>query len=279
MSGWIKLYRDIQDHWIWKSDHRLKWWLDILLTVNHADSKVLIGGKLIECKRGQSVMSIETWAKRWGVTKKAVKDFLILLQNDSMLLLENIKITTRITVCNYDNYQSEVNGQETDRKRKRNGQETDSAPKQECKEGIKNDKNILLSDLSESDDHYTKIAYSFWVLFKAKLQEYEIESTDLSRAKAKNWVNPVRLMYVIDKRNDSELREIFQFLKAEKPKSTGFAWSKNIRSTETLRKQFEKLLTEARMLQNSINNGKSTNHKGGTDEQFLKVIGSHLSVK
>ena len=117
MSGWIKLYRDIQYHWIWKSDNRLKWWLDILLTVNHNDSKVLIGGKLVECKRGQSVMSLETWGKRWGVTKKAVKDFFILLQNDSMLQLENIKITTRITVCNYDIYQSEVNGQETDRKR------------------------------------------------------------------------------------------------------------------------------------------------------------------
>jgi hypothetical protein len=138
MAGWIKLYRDIQTHWIWKSDHRLKWWLDILLTVNHVDSKVLIGGKLIECKRGQSVMSLETWARRWGVTKKSIRDFFELLQNDSMLVYESLQITTRITVCNYDNYQSEVNGQETDSKRKRNGQETGSAPKQE---GIKNDKN------------------------------------------------------------------------------------------------------------------------------------------
>jgi hypothetical protein len=141
MEGWIKIHRHIKDHWIWKSDHRLKWWLDILLTVNHADAKVLIKGNLIDCKRGQSVRSLETWAKDWNVTKKTVKEFFELLQKDSMLLYESIKISTRITVCNYDNYQTEVNGSETQSKRKVNGSETDTTPKQECKEEIKNDNN------------------------------------------------------------------------------------------------------------------------------------------
>jgi hypothetical protein len=136
MEGWIKIHRQIKDHWLWKSDHRLKWWLDILLTVNHADTKVLIKGNLIDCKRGQSVRSLETWAKDWNVTKKTVKEFFELLQKDSMLLYESIQISTRITVCNYDNYQTEVNAKETKGKRIVNGEETDTTPKQECKEGI-----------------------------------------------------------------------------------------------------------------------------------------------
>src|SRR5665648_46695 len=140
MEGWIKIHRHIKDHWIWKSDHRLKWWLDILLTVNHADTKILIKGNLIECKRGQSVRSLETWAKDWNVTKKTVKDFFMLLQKDSMLVYESIQISTRITVCNYDNYQTEVNGTDTQRKRKVNGEYTETTPKQEGKEGIKNEK-------------------------------------------------------------------------------------------------------------------------------------------
>src|SRR5574343_487987 len=146
MAGWIKIYREIQDHWIWKSDHRFKWWVDILLNVNHSDSKILIRGKLVECKRGQSVMSLETWGKRWNVTKKTVKDYFELLQKDSMLVYENIQITTRITVCNYDKYQSEVNGQETKSKRTVNGQETVTTPKQECKEEIKNEKKYIEDD-------------------------------------------------------------------------------------------------------------------------------------
>jgi len=140
MEGWIKIHRKLKDHWLWQSERRLKWWIDILLTVNHCDSKVLIKGNLIECKRGQSVRSLDTWAKDWNVTKKTVKEFFELLQKDSMLLYEGIKITTRITVCNYDDYQEIVNTKETKGKRKVNGEETDTTHKQECKEGIKNDK-------------------------------------------------------------------------------------------------------------------------------------------
>ena len=31
MAGWIKIYRDIQEHWIWQDANKLKWWLDIIL--------------------------------------------------------------------------------------------------------------------------------------------------------------------------------------------------------------------------------------------------------
>ena len=141
MEGWIKIHRKIKDHWLWSSDHRLKWWLDILLTVNYSDTKVLIKGNLIECKRGQSVRSLETWAKDWNVTKKTVKEFFELLQKDSMLVYESIKISTRITVCNYDSYQDVVNTTETISKRQVNAEYTEPTPKQECKEGIKNEKN------------------------------------------------------------------------------------------------------------------------------------------
>lgn len=135
------LHRKIRDHWIWKSDHRFKWWIDVLLSVNHCDNKVLIKGTLIECKRGQSVMSLDTWAKRWNVTKKTVKDFFELLQKDSMLVYEGMQNTTRITVCNYDSYQGMVNDTKTQSKRQVNATETLTAPKQELKEG-NNDINI-----------------------------------------------------------------------------------------------------------------------------------------
>ena len=53
-EGWIKLSRKLKDHWIWRSETRLKWWIDILLTVNHCDNKVLVKGELYDCGRGQS---------------------------------------------------------------------------------------------------------------------------------------------------------------------------------------------------------------------------------
>jgi hypothetical protein len=124
MDGWISLHRKIKDHWIWSSQNRFQWWIDILLTVNHSDTKVLIKGTLLDCKRGQSIRSLDTWAKDWNVTKKTVRDFFILLKKDGMLMYENVKISTRITVCNYESYQNEVNAKETPGKRKVNAKET-----------------------------------------------------------------------------------------------------------------------------------------------------------
>lgn len=140
MEGWIKLHRKLKDHWIWKSDNRLKWWIDILMTVNHDDAKVLIKGTLIECKRGQSIRSLDSWGRDWNVTKGAVRDFFRLLQNDSMLHTESLQITTRITVCNYEDYQTELHAEETQKKRNANAKETQGIHKQEGEEGIKNDK-------------------------------------------------------------------------------------------------------------------------------------------
>jgi hypothetical protein len=68
-NGWISLHRKIQNHWIWEDPLKLKWWIDILLTVNHSDGEINIGLQLFDCKRGQSVMSLSSWAKRWGYPK------------------------------------------------------------------------------------------------------------------------------------------------------------------------------------------------------------------
>ena len=130
------LHRKLTEHWIWKDPQKLKWWLDILLSVNHADNTVNIGMKLIECKRGQSIMSLQNWARRWGVSKGAARNFLSLLQKDNMITLESISISTRLTVCKYDDYQQPTHVSKTNRKRIVNGWKTDGDPKN-------NDNNIL----------------------------------------------------------------------------------------------------------------------------------------
>lgn len=113
MEGWIQLHRQIRDHWIWNDPIKLRWWLDILLTVNHADTQVNVGMNLVECKRGQSVRSLLGWATRWGVSKDTVRSFFKLLLNDSMITTENLTKTTRLTVCNYDTYQGIKHDEQT----------------------------------------------------------------------------------------------------------------------------------------------------------------------
>lgn len=139
----------MKEHWLWRDAEKLKWWLDILMEVNHEGRKVLLKGSLIECNRGQCVKSLETWAKDWRTTKKTVRTFFLLLQKDSMVVLESVTVSTRITVCNYESYQDCGNGLETQSKRKVNAAETQPSPKQELKE-LKERKNTLFGAFYEA---------------------------------------------------------------------------------------------------------------------------------
>ncbi len=143
-NGWIKIHRKMMEHWIYQNSHYFHWWTDLLMNANFEDKKILIKGNLYDCKRGQSLYSLDTWAKRWKVDKSKVRRFLQLLQNDGMIVIENVSVSTRITICKYECYQDERNADETEVKRKRNADETQMTPTKELKKdkNEKNEKNI-----------------------------------------------------------------------------------------------------------------------------------------
>ena len=133
MSGWITLDRSIKEHWLNKQDRvysEFEAWIDILLTVNHSEQKIKLKGVLLTVKRGESVCSLDTWGKRWKWNKNRVRRFFSLLQKDSMIDLKSEQITTRLTVCNYDSYQSKRNADETQTKRRRYAGDTKQRKKQ-----------------------------------------------------------------------------------------------------------------------------------------------------
>lgn len=117
--GFVSLFRTIRSHWIWQDAEKLKWWMDILLEVNYTSKKVLIGGRLLECGRGQSLNSLPTWAKRWRTDVSSVRRFFKLLESDDMIITENVSKTTRLTVCKYDSYQSKEHDSDTQTTRRR----------------------------------------------------------------------------------------------------------------------------------------------------------------
>jgi hypothetical protein len=182
MVGWIKAHRAIQDHWIFSDAEKYRAWMIILFTVNFESKKVNIKNTVFECKRGESLLSLDSWAKSFGNNwnKSKVRRFFKLLENDSMIVSKSEHKTTRLTVCNYETYQDERNADETEMKRKRNANETQTAPTKEGEEvkKVKNDKKYLLTFEKVKEDftlnsEFEKVIKN-WLTYKnEKKQSYK----------------------------------------------------------------------------------------------------------
>lgn len=105
-NGWIKLYRDVMEHWVYEDPLLLKVWITILLLANHEENKILINGKLVVIHRGQFWTSVRKLSERVRMKKDTVQKKLNLLQSDGMIYRDSRKgIGTLITVRNYELYQ------------------------------------------------------------------------------------------------------------------------------------------------------------------------------
>lgn len=102
-KGFIALYRDILDHWIWteKPFDRPRAWIDLLLTVNYADKEFMFNGKITTVKRGSIITSISKLSERWEWSTTKVSNFLNLLEKEGMI---SQKRTSKNTVLTIDNY-------------------------------------------------------------------------------------------------------------------------------------------------------------------------------
>ena len=105
MNGWIKLHKSIMDHWLWGDPVVIKAWLDLLLSVNYMDKKVLFNGRLITVKKGQIITSIRKLTERWGCTRRKANNIITMFAADGMIELKRDKGGTLLTIVNYSIYQ------------------------------------------------------------------------------------------------------------------------------------------------------------------------------
>ena len=147
-KGYIKVYRDIRDHWIWNDDEepfsRGQAWIDLIMMVNHNDKEILFNGKLIHVEKGCRVTSLRRLSERWKWSIHKVSDFLNLLEKEGMISQSRDSKKTLITLVNYGVYQSETKSKGTVKERSRNAQgnhrentRKSQGNKQDIIEGIK----------------------------------------------------------------------------------------------------------------------------------------------
>jgi hypothetical protein len=185
MDGWIKLHRVLTMHEIWTAEPftRGQAWVDLLLLANHKPGHIRKRGIRVEVERGQVGWSEVALATRWKWSRGKVRRFLSELESkmEQQIVQQKNKVTTVISITNYNKYQSDgttddtTDGhqtvQQTDIKRYRN--------KNEKNEKNKKNKNIL-SDADASDDvdvskparkkpPYTQEFAAFWSAYPKKV--------------------------------------------------------------------------------------------------------------
>ena len=110
-SGWIKVYRKIEDCPFW-FEERFTYgqaWIDLLLMANHRSKRILFDATWIEIQQGQILTSIRKLSTRWGWSVKRTMRFLDNLAADNMVIRESNTKRTLITIVNYSVYQSNGN--------------------------------------------------------------------------------------------------------------------------------------------------------------------------
>ncbi len=141
-KGFVKIYRDLQDHWIWedKPFRRGQAWVDLIMMMNHKDRKIFFNSNAITVKRGSAITSIRKLSERWGWSKDKVKHFLGVLQQEGMIQYESDTQKTLIILVGFSEYQGKPDthrtptGHQSDADRKRIGNESEQTRM------IKNDK-------------------------------------------------------------------------------------------------------------------------------------------
>lgn len=114
-KGWIKLSRGIKDNLVWQDKPFSKGqaWIDLLLSVNHADKTILISGNARKIKKGQCWTSEKKLAERWGWSRNKVRHFLNLLKVQGMVTTESTSNGTALTIVNWGKYQDKGPAKDT----------------------------------------------------------------------------------------------------------------------------------------------------------------------
>jgi len=114
-KGWIKLHRSMFDNDLWTAEPFTKGqaWIDLIGHANHRPASIWIRGIEVSVERGQLAWSELTMADRWKWSRGKVRRYLRMLQDRGMVIQQTNKLTTVLTICKYDTYQTSGTSDET----------------------------------------------------------------------------------------------------------------------------------------------------------------------
>lgn len=145
-KGFIKLDRNIFDHWIFQDAEKFRAFVDLIQLARWKDEKLLIGNDVVTVPRGSYYTSELKLADRWNWSRKRTREFLKLLENENMIIKKGTTKGTMLTIENYRLYQDEGTTISTSKEQRRNNEGT---TKGTSKEHQKNNEGYTKEEIKE----------------------------------------------------------------------------------------------------------------------------------
>ncbi|MEH7340859.1 Replication protein O [Priestia megaterium] len=240
MQGWIKLHRQIQDHWLYKEKRifsKYEAWIDLLMMASHKDTKFIHGNELIELEKGSFVTSEIKLMERWKWGKSKLRSFLGILEKDGMIIKKSDCKKTIITICKYWFYHDS----ETANRPQTDYEQTTERPLVDTIKNVENEKNDR-EDINTScrktktyDDESVPFQLSLRLLHNIRKNNETFREPDLQK-----WSNDIRLMMERDNRTEDQIRYLIDWCQQDS------FWKANILSPSKLRKQYDQLVSKVK---------------------------------
>ena len=151
-EGWIKLHRQIQDSEIWAGGNepfdRRSAWIDLLMSANHEDKRVIFDYNPLIIKRGQYLTSVRELANRWKWGKDRVLKFLKLLERLGMVTKDSNNKRTLLTIVKYGDFQdAQDTDKDTGKDTGKDTEQTQNGRKSATNKNVKNERNINIYNI------------------------------------------------------------------------------------------------------------------------------------
>ncbi len=203
MKGYIKLYREIEDHWLWEEPKRLRAWLYLLFEAAW-EEKIIPWGKdeTVTLNRGQVATTIRKLNGRWGYCNESTLALLRVFEDNGMITRMSTPKRTIITIVNYEKYQVDDKAAEHRVKRKAKHTKEEEEPKNENIYTPSREQDLKFAERLLADEIFLEQAAPSLYVETKRLKEFAGDFCKAMLGKAKyhpsysdyrqhffNWVN------------------------------------------------------------------------------------------
>lgn len=103
--GYIKIWRKIQDSFIWQNPKALVLFTHLLMEANYKDTEFMMNYKKLILKRGQLVCGRKKLSIETGISEGTIYKMMEMFEHEQLIEQQKTNLYTIVTMVNYNKYQ------------------------------------------------------------------------------------------------------------------------------------------------------------------------------